>query len=133
MQKYPAAGNLSYSIQPTSTATIDAGKKRGGNILGLDNVPQTWWAFVAEWKGQQIDSVAQEAIDELYKGMQGLAHEKGQWLDFIFMNEGKWIQKVLGRYGASSVTKLEEARAKYDPEGVFQTLQHDGYLISKAV
>lgn len=42
IQKYPAAGNLSYSIQPATTATVDAGKERGGNILRLDRVPQSY-------------------------------------------------------------------------------------------
>lgn len=65
--------------------------------------------------------------------MQTLAHEKGQWLGFIFMNEGKWTQNVLGGYGATSVSKMEEVRAKYDPDGFFQKQQHDGYLLSKAV
>ncbi|KAI0598802.1 6-hydroxy-D-nicotine oxidase [Biscogniauxia sp. FL1348] len=133
VKKYPAAGNLSYTIQPTSTATIDAGEERGGNILGLEKVPQCWWAFVAEWEGQQNDTVAQEAIDELYQGMQKLSHEKGQWLDFIFMNEGMWTQNVLGSYGATSVSKMEEMRAKYDPDGMFQRLQQDGYLLSRTV
>ncbi|KAH9890763.1 FAD-binding domain-containing protein [Xylariomycetidae sp. FL2044] len=131
VQKYPAAGNLSYSIQPTPTAAIDAGEDRGKNILGLDRVPQSWWAFVAEWEGEQNDSVAQEAIDELYQGMQRLGHEKGAWLDFVFMNEGKWTQDVLGSYGASNVRKMREASAKYDPDGVFQHLQQDGYLLRK--
>ncbi|KAI0150225.1 FAD-binding domain-containing protein [Xylariaceae sp. FL1272] len=131
VEKYGDATNLSFSIQPAPSAAVEQGNARGGNIMGLEKVPQTWWAFGSQWDSQQNDTVAEQAIDELYKGMQKVSREHGQWLDFIFMNEGKWTQDVLSGYGEANVQIMKELSLEYDPKGVFQKLQKDGYLLRK--
>ncbi|KAI0805856.1 FAD-binding domain-containing protein [Xylaria sp. FL0064] len=133
VQKYGKATNLSYSLQPVPTAAVEAGELRGGNIMGLEKVPQTWWAFVSQWESQTNDTLAQQAIDELYQGMQRVSREKKQWLDFIFMNEGKWTQDVLASYGQANVQKMKDVQLKYDSKRVFQTLQNDGYLLRRSM
>ncbi|KAI1169675.1 6-hydroxy-D-nicotine oxidase [Nemania sp. FL0916] len=131
VQKYGEATNLSYSLQPAPTAAIKLGQSRGGNIMGLEEVPQTWWAFVSQWDSPTNDTRAQQAIDELYQGMQKVSREQEQWLDFVFMNEGKGTQDVLGSYGEANVQKMQKVQSKHDPEKVFQNLQNDGYLLRK--
>jgi FAD/FMN-containing dehydrogenase len=34
-------------------------------------------------------------------------------------------------YGEDNVEKLKDVAAKYDPDGVFQQLQNDGFLLRK--
>lgn len=52
-------------------------------------------------------------------------------LDFVFMNDACATQPVLASYGADNVRRLRDTAARYDPEGVFQTLQNDGFLLRK--
>lgn len=42
-------------------------------------------------------------------------------------------QRVLGSYGAENIKRMQEAAAKYDPEGVFQKLQYGGFLLRNNV
>lgn len=41
-------------------------------------------------------------------------------------------QNPLASYGNETLEKLKEIAGKYDPEGVFQTLQNGGWLLSMA-
>ncbi|KAI1322806.1 FAD-binding domain-containing protein [Xylariaceae sp. FL0255] len=108
------------NLQPAPTAAIKFGELRGGNIMGLE-----------EWDSPANDMLAQQAIDELYQGMQKMSREEDQWLDFIFMNEGKWTQDVLASYGEANLQEIKKIQSKYDPKGVFQNLQNDEYLLRK--
>lgn len=49
-------------------------------------------------------------------------------LDFVFMNDDSPTQTVLDSYGTENLEKMRVASAKYDPDGVFQTLQNYGVL-----
>ncbi|KAI1387334.1 6-hydroxy-D-nicotine oxidase [Hypoxylon trugodes] len=128
--KYPGV-NLWYSIQPASPATAQIGEDRGGNSLGLEKVSQSWWAIVAEWPDETGDAAAAQALKEFTEDVINLAKKKGKHLDFIFMNDAHTSQNVLGGYGAENLKRLRDAAAKYDPEGVFQKLQNDGFLLRK--
>lgn len=70
-------------------------------------------------------------MDELCSGMRNIAEGKGQLLDLIFMNDASVSQNVLASYGADNVRRLQETAAKYDPDGVFQKQQKDGFLLRK--
>jgi hypothetical protein len=39
-KKLPTGVNLHFTIQPVSSGGVQAGDNRGGNILGLEKVPQ---------------------------------------------------------------------------------------------
>lgn len=41
VEHLPKTVDLHWSIQPLSQTAVKAGKKRGGNILGLEEVPQS--------------------------------------------------------------------------------------------
>lgn len=41
LDKLPATVSLHWTIQPLSQAAVEAGEKRGGNILGLERAPQS--------------------------------------------------------------------------------------------
>ncbi|KAI1144298.1 6-hydroxy-D-nicotine oxidase [Hypoxylon sp. FL0543] len=131
LEKHPEAGNLYYAIQPRSSNVAKFSGVRGGNTMGIEHVPQSWWAFVVEWAEQENDAAATQCLSELCSAMRETAQDHGQLLDLIFMNDASSSQDVLGSYGVENVKRLKEAAAKYDPEGVFQKLQKDGFLIRK--
>ncbi|EED23334.1 hypothetical protein TSTA_067660 [Talaromyces stipitatus ATCC 10500] len=100
----PVGCVLHFTIQPMGKAGVQAGKDRGENILGLESVPQCWWVFTCEWpKDGSDDAAAQKAVDS--------------------------SQKVLRSYGTENVKRMQDVAVKYDPEGIFQKLQHNGFLL----
>ncbi|KAJ5101068.1 6-hydroxy-D-nicotine oxidase [Penicillium angulare] len=125
---------LHYTIQPFGKPGVQAGKDRGGNIMGHESVPQCWWVFTCEWpqKGSD-DAAAQKAVAVMTESVQWLASKKKDLLDFKCMSFATASQKVLGSYGVDNVTRMKEAAAKYDPEGVFQKLQHGGFLLRDSI
>lgn len=48
------------------------------------------------------------------------------------MNDASRDQNPIASYGADNVAKLKATALKYDPGKVFQTLQGNGFLVSKA-
>ena len=89
------------------------------------------WAFLVEWEDEADDAEAERALSELVEGMRKLAVERGQLLEHIFMNDANADQKVLTSYGEENVRRLRNTAACFDPEGVFQHLQNDGFLLRK--
>ena len=65
--------------------------------------------------------------------VQCLAKERGLLLDYKCMTFATASQKVLGSYGAENIKRMHDVAAKYDPEGVFQKLQNDGFLLRNNV
>ncbi|OJJ72078.1 hypothetical protein ASPBRDRAFT_43473 [Aspergillus brasiliensis CBS 101740] len=126
----PTGAVLHYTIQPMGTAGVQAGKDRGGNIMGLESVPQCWWVFTCEWpQDGSDDAAAQKAVDTMSETVQSLAKARGALLDFKCMTFANATQKVLGSYGAENVKLMQEVAAKYDPKGVFQKQQNGGFLL----
>lgn len=50
---------------------------------------------------------------------------------FIYLDYADKTQDPLSSYGSDNVALLRDAAAKYDPNGVFQTLLPGGFKISK--
>ncbi|KAJ3464807.1 hypothetical protein MRS44_009593 [Fusarium solani] len=135
----PQGAVLHYTIQPIGAACIQAGKAKGGNVMGLQGTPQcciylTGWVFTCEWpKGECEDAAAQKAVDSIVQNVESMAREKGLLLDFLLPNFAGASQKVLRSYGDGSVRLMKELAAKYDPESVFQNFQHGGFLLRNSV
>ncbi|KAF7532617.1 hypothetical protein G7054_g7835 [Neopestalotiopsis clavispora] len=53
--------DLHFTIQPVGTACVQAGQSRGGNVLGLEKVPQCWFVFTAEWLADEHDTDVSKA------------------------------------------------------------------------
>ncbi|GMF80345.1 unnamed protein product [Aspergillus oryzae] len=130
----PAGCVLHYTIQPMGKAGVEAGKDRGENIMGHESIPQCWWVFTCEWPQEgSDDAVAQQAVNKMSETVHSLAREAGLLLDFKCMSFSMASQRVLGSYGAENIKRMQEAAAKYDPEGVFQKLQYGGFLLRNNV
>ncbi|KAB8267307.1 6-hydroxy-D-nicotine oxidase [Aspergillus minisclerotigenes] len=130
----PAGCVLHYTIQPMGKAGVEAGKDRGENIMGHESIPQCWWVFTCEWPQEgSDDDVAQQAVNKMSETVHSLARKAGLLLDFKCMSFSMASQRVLGSYGAENIKRMQEAAAKYDPEGVFQKLQYGGFLLHNNV
>lgn len=88
------------------------------------------WVFTAEWK-EGDDAAVYKAVDTIAERVQVLARERGLLLDFILPSFAGSSQKVMQSYGLGNLKRLQETSAKYDPKGVFQKLQNDGFLLRK--
>ena len=89
--------------------------------------------FTCEWPKDGDDTAAQNAVDKMLERVQSLAEERQLLLDYRCMSFAQASQKVLGSYGAENVQRMQDVAAKYDPEGVFQKLQHGGFLLRNNV
>jgi hypothetical protein len=75
-----------------------------------------------------LDSKGAELVQTLVKRIKAAAAGAGKLLEFEFMNNSNLPQSPLRSYGVESVAYMREVAKKYDPDGVFQKLQNDGFL-----
>ncbi|KAL4804945.1 hypothetical protein BDV18DRAFT_161344 [Aspergillus unguis] len=128
----PEGAVLHYTIQPVGTACVEHGHSRGGNILGLEKVPQCWWVFTIEWPGTgdgSVDRNAQEAVDKLIKRVEDAARLRGVLLSYLAANFASHGQDVVKGYGKKNMQKMQDVASKFDPEGLFQ--RQDGFLLTE--
>ena len=64
--------------------------------------------------------------------MRDAAKQSGGEIRFINMNDANAKQNVLKSYGDESLARLRAVSQAYDRQQVFQKLQSNGYLLSKA-
>ncbi|UNI23120.1 hypothetical protein JDV02_008958 [Purpureocillium takamizusanense] len=123
--------HLHSVLQPLGKAAVQQGRRRGGNCMNIREVPQTWAVVMAEWTDQPHDEAVQSTVDKLRGQFEDAAKRRGRGLEFLFMNDACAYQDPLRSYGAEAVDGLWAVSRKYDPGGVFQELQNDGFLLSK--
>ncbi|KAE8381334.1 hypothetical protein BDV26DRAFT_278900 [Aspergillus bertholletiae] len=98
---------------------------------GLYEEASRWWVFTCEWPQEgHNDAAAQQAVYTMSEKVQSLAEERQLLLDFKCMSFATAAQRVLRSYGPENIRAMQKTAAKYDPEGVFQNLQHGGFLLS---
>ncbi|RYO74495.1 hypothetical protein DL764_010811 [Monosporascus ibericus] len=120
----PAGFDFHYTIQPVTSAGVQAGEDRGGNTMGLEKVPQC-----SEWPKDGDDAAAQHAVNTMARNVQSLAKERGLQLGYVSMTFANASQDVLRGYGVENIKKMQATAAEYDHDGVFQKLQNDGFLL----
>ncbi|KHN93733.1 FAD-binding, type 2 [Metarhizium album ARSEF 1941] len=121
--------DLHWSIQPLTQAAVMAGRNRGGNILGLENVSQSCLIFACDWKQDHDDEAVRSALAAALERSKKLAVEGELLLDLLLPTFAGTSQNVLAGFGAENVKKIQDAARRYDPEGVFQKLQNGGFLL----
>ncbi|KAI5306504.1 hypothetical protein KEM55_008593, partial [Ascosphaera atra] len=117
-------------IQPISSLMVAACQKRGGNPLGLKAKGQQWFLVEVDYE-EQDEEKARVAGQQIIAAAEVTAKENGTYLPFKYSNYASRDQDPLASYGKENLQKLKEIAAKYDPSGVFQTLQNGGWLLSK--
>jgi hypothetical protein len=98
----------------------------------LMNTRLLGFVITASWLDPENDSAATGAVDTVLSTIHTNAKASGDLLDLLFMNDAAASQSPLRSYGTNAFGKLQRIARDYDPEGVFQTLQHGGFLLSRA-
>ncbi|EAW17073.1 FAD-binding oxidoreductase [Aspergillus fischeri NRRL 181] len=103
--------------------------RNGGNALGLDAsegpfhllLMSTWWENADD--DEKIVAWAKDFWDTVT----AKAKKDGVFRDYVYMNYASQYQDVIAGYGTTNKAKLQSIAAKYDPKGIYQTLQ-PGYF-----
>ena len=53
-------------------------------------------------------------------------------MKYRYLNDASRDQNPLATYGTENLQRLKQIAIRYDPGEVFQKLQNDGFLVSKA-
>lgn len=91
----------------------------------------TGWTTLIDWDNEEDDDLVRSVSINFTEEWKKLGEELGVYLPFEYMNDASRDQNPLTTYGSENVAKLLQIPQKYDKEQVFQTLQNDGFLLSK--
>lgn len=83
------------------------------------------------WKGAERDAAFEDAQRELISEIKAFAQSRGKDHPYIYLPYAYSDQKPLESYGIPNIEKIRAAAAKYDPEGVFQSMVPGGFKITK--
>lgn len=83
-----------------------------------------------EYSDIQRTALAKSTVDTFVSNITQKATAEGLGLPFLYPNNAGEDQKPLAAYGVQSLTYIKSMAKKYDPQGIMQTLQNDGYLVS---
>jgi hypothetical protein len=125
------SGNMSFSIQSISRTAVLAGRAAGGNALGLREETQQWFTMLIDWERESDDEVVRGAAKNVTDYWITEGNSSGLGNEFLYLNDASRDQDAIDTYGAANVMRLKEVSNKYDPEGVMQRLQENGYLLSR--
>ncbi|KAI4867549.1 FAD-binding domain-containing protein [Hypoxylon rubiginosum] len=127
----PAGASGVWVPNPIAASVATKGKQHGGNLLGLEAVPQQWYEWFITWTDSTQDTTIWNISQKITQRCTAATKAKGVSLPYLFMNTAGKEQDVLNSYGAANVATIKATAAKYDPIQVFQKLQNDGFLIRK--
>lgn len=142
---------MTFTLQPIPVNLVDQGIAKGGNPLGLPRIKHqcelptyltdlglrlqqlisAGWTTLVDWQNAKDDATVRAAPIATSKKWKEFGEKRGSYIPFLFMNDGSRDQNPIASYGSSNVKKLKAVSKKYDPSQVFQTLQSDGFLLSK--
>ncbi|KAI1267561.1 putative FAD-binding oxidoreductase [Xylariaceae sp. FL1019] len=122
-------GFLAATIQPISSRVAALGQEHGTNILGLQQVDQTWFSFSTSWLWEDDDSKVHVAEEYATNQVLAAAKRNGKDLRYLFMNDASWDQDVVASYGTENVQLTKEVQRQYDPQLVFQRLVRGGFKL----
>ena len=86
---------------------------------------------MADWNDSKDEEAVRGACKEIIDVAEAVARRNGTYLPFQYSNYSSRDQNPLNGYGEENLERLIQVASRYDPEGIFQTLQNGGWLISK--
>jgi hypothetical protein len=84
------------------------------------------------WTASANDATIENILVSIGTEFQTVGTQLGTFLSFEYMNDAAADQDPLRSYGAAILQRPTSISEKYDPARVFQILQYDGFLVSKA-
>lgn len=107
-------------------------QRKGGNALGLrpDGGPFFNVLLYLAWTDEKDDKTIYETEQDFLDASTAKAKQLGAYNDYMYMAYSSPYQPVISGYGADSVARLNKVSSKYDPKGVFQTLQPTSFKLN---
>ncbi|KAI5796519.1 hypothetical protein EDC01DRAFT_41991 [Geopyxis carbonaria] len=124
------------AFQPITLAQLAASRRRGGNVLGLDDRKEPLLVLEASfgWTKAEDDATVVEVQQRIMKNVLKWGEEQGQSDAWLYLNDAgpRFGQKVIESYGKEAGRFLGKVKKQYDPEGVFTTLMPGGFKLPAA-
>lgn len=120
---------LFQPLPPTTKKSL----QNGGNVLGTERFRGKTIIFLCflNWKDQSKKDMFQAAANQFVSDIEEFALSIGKDSPFKYLNYAHQDQNPLATYGAENIAKMHAASAKYDPQGIFQTMVSGGFKVSK--
>ncbi|KAH8900384.1 FAD-binding domain-containing protein, partial [Thozetella sp. PMI_491] len=125
----PPSVSSNFTIQPLGRSAVKKGQESGGNIMNIPSETHGWIALVIQSTDEKDLDLTLLKTQEIIKKFMSAADQRSNLFDFLFMNDSPPWQSPLKGYGPKGVTQLTAAAKKWDPTGVFQSLQNSGFLL----
>ncbi|GJN80322.1 hypothetical protein PLIIFM63780_003848 [Purpureocillium lilacinum] len=122
----------SLTLEPIVPAIALQTKAKGGNVLGLDNIPSEGLILCllsATWVSSNDSPRMNAASDLLLSGIIQLAKRRGVYHRYVDMNHAIKSQDPIEGFGSENTAFLRKTAQQYDPNGVFQTLMPGGFKL----
>ncbi|KAF1969123.1 hypothetical protein BU23DRAFT_653834 [Bimuria novae-zelandiae CBS 107.79] len=124
--------NMTFTLQPVPANLAQEGSRKGGNPMGVPTEAHQWWATLVDWTHAKDDEIVRAVPIATEKKWKELSEKRGLDVKYRFLNDASRDQNPLATYGTENLQRLKQIAIKYDPGKVFQNLQNDGFLVSKA-
>ena len=111
------------------------GAAQAGGVPNSLNIPafsHTWTSIVAQWQDEQDREQMSQRFQDMKAWLTTNAKKSDLLLPGLFANDAGAGQNVMASYGAESLANLKAVSRKYDTAQVFQKLQANGFLVSRA-
>ncbi|EUC42531.1 hypothetical protein COCMIDRAFT_39425 [Bipolaris oryzae ATCC 44560] len=117
---FSGGGASSIAFQAFTKPALRAMQRKGGNALGLrpDDGPFFRVVLYLAWTDEKDDKTIYKAAQDFLAASTAESQAADPY------------QPVISGYGADSVARLNKVSSKYDPKGVFQTLQPTSFKLN---
>ncbi|KAG0128355.1 hypothetical protein HOY82DRAFT_586490 [Tuber indicum] len=129
--KASTGADMSFSIQSFSKSAVDFGTSTGGNTLGLASQTQQWFTMLIDWDNAADDTAVRAAGKSVTDKWSEVSNAMGFGNPYIYTNDASRDQNPIASYPPANIAQMRTISHKYDPKQIAQTLQSDGYLLSK--
>ncbi|KAJ5359997.1 FAD-binding type 2 [Penicillium concentricum] len=124
-----AGGQPVLIYQAVTEPMLKNMKNFGGNPLGLADSPGPvhilhvafWWTETSD------DQIVYAFVNSFIEKVLAEAKVRGLFNEYVYMNYAGMFQDPISGYGAANKAQLKKIAKKYDPRGIYQTLQ-PGYF-----
>jgi hypothetical protein len=120
-------------FQPMPTLFAGHSVRRGGNVLGLDQLEENalLWLLVGSTQTAEESAIIRVKMTALKDALEEFAISENLIVDWQYLNYGDETQSPLKSYGKKNIDYIREVAEKYDPDGVFQKKVVSGWKISR--
>ncbi|KAI1318723.1 bifunctional solanapyrone synthase [Xylariaceae sp. FL0255] len=126
-------GDLLILPQPISLTMLNSSAMHGTSPFQLRHRPQLWFALTVGWSLKKDDNTVEKILLDTLDSIENYTKSREQYDPFQFVNDAYDTQTPLENYGEETYARLQAARTKYDPTGVFRDLVIGGFKVDKVV